>query len=357
MALEVATYISDLVATNPVGATDTKASLDDHIRLVKSTVKATFPNVSGAVTPTHTELNYVDGVTSAIQTQLDAKAPLASPTLTGTPLAPTATAGTNTTQIATTAFTNAAITAAALAATVPTVGGDAGKVLGSDGSTGAWSSSLKSTVMRFADGTDATKLLAFGVSGFTTATTRTATWPDKDGTVAMTSDILRALTLLATLTPTAAANVDALNTFSSTYDNYLILGQGLLPAANDSLLVRFAAAGTTDAGASNYYSTSVETGTPITSAGSSIGVGGAVLAAGLGLSFVLHVSNANDATNAKALSGKVVHQTNATPGWLFIGAHGAYIATNAASGVRFLWSGGSNFSATGKIRIYGYNNT
>ena len=37
------------------------------------------------------------------------KAPLASPTLTGTPAAPTATAGTNTTQIATTAFVTGAI--------------------------------------------------------------------------------------------------------------------------------------------------------------------------------------------------------------------------------------------------------
>ncbi len=35
------------------------------------------------VTATATELNYVDGVTSAIQTQLDAKAPTASPTFTG----------------------------------------------------------------------------------------------------------------------------------------------------------------------------------------------------------------------------------------------------------------------------------
>lgn len=53
---------------------------------------------------TSTELGYVYGVTSAIQTQLNSKAPLASPALTGTPTAPTATAGTNTTQIATTAF-------------------------------------------------------------------------------------------------------------------------------------------------------------------------------------------------------------------------------------------------------------
>ena len=62
----------------------------------------------------NTELQYVNGVTSAIQTQLDAKlatatasstyAPLASPTLTGTPLSTTANVDTNTTQIATTAY-------------------------------------------------------------------------------------------------------------------------------------------------------------------------------------------------------------------------------------------------------------
>ena len=40
------------------------------------------------VTATATELNYVDGVTSSIQTQLGTKAPLASPTFTGTLTAP-----------------------------------------------------------------------------------------------------------------------------------------------------------------------------------------------------------------------------------------------------------------------------
>jgi hypothetical protein len=50
------------------------------------------PNLEGgqwkidgtAVTPTAAELNHVDGVTSPIQTQIDAKAPSASPTLSGT---------------------------------------------------------------------------------------------------------------------------------------------------------------------------------------------------------------------------------------------------------------------------------
>ena len=64
-----------------------------------------------SLTASITELNYVDGVTSAIQTQLDAKAALASPALTGTPTAPTASTGTNTTQIATTAYVQAEITA------------------------------------------------------------------------------------------------------------------------------------------------------------------------------------------------------------------------------------------------------
>lgn len=71
-ALETGTYISDLVVTNPT-SNDTASQGDDHIRLIKNTVKTTFPNITGAVTPTHTELNYVDGVTSALQTQIDAK--------------------------------------------------------------------------------------------------------------------------------------------------------------------------------------------------------------------------------------------------------------------------------------------
>ena len=73
MALETATYINGLVSTNPVSS-DAPSAGDDHLRLIKATILATFPGVAGAVTPTHTELNYVDGVTSAIQTQLNALA-------------------------------------------------------------------------------------------------------------------------------------------------------------------------------------------------------------------------------------------------------------------------------------------
>lgn len=48
---------------------------------------------------------------NSVKAALDLKAPLASPTFTGTPAAPTAAGGTNTTQIATTAFVTAAVAA------------------------------------------------------------------------------------------------------------------------------------------------------------------------------------------------------------------------------------------------------
>ena len=63
MGLETGTYIDSLNSSNP-GATDSVAQGDDHIRLIKSTVKATFPNLTGAVTSTHTEINLLDGVTA-----------------------------------------------------------------------------------------------------------------------------------------------------------------------------------------------------------------------------------------------------------------------------------------------------
>jgi hypothetical protein len=72
----------------------------------------TLPSTTSIGTVTDVEIGYLDGVTSAIQTQLNAKAPLASPALTGTPTAPTATAGTSSTQLATTAFVATALSAA-----------------------------------------------------------------------------------------------------------------------------------------------------------------------------------------------------------------------------------------------------
>ena len=82
----VSSAVSNLVNGAP-GALDTLRELSDAL---------------GA------DANFSTTVTNA----LAAKAPLASPALTGTPTAPTATAGTNTTQVATTAFVTSAVAAA-----------------------------------------------------------------------------------------------------------------------------------------------------------------------------------------------------------------------------------------------------
>lgn len=56
-------FISGLVATNPVNATDQVAQGDDHIRLIKTAIKGSFPNVDGAVnfTPAQANILATDG--------------------------------------------------------------------------------------------------------------------------------------------------------------------------------------------------------------------------------------------------------------------------------------------------------
>jgi hypothetical protein len=171
MPLESATYINGLNVSNPTGA-DTKAEGDDHIRLIKSAVKSTFPSLTGAVTAdqnelnildgatlstaelnlldgvtastaelnlldgvtaTTTEINYVDGVTSPIQAQFSGKADITGETYTGTHdftgatavKAPTKAPGSTGTDVATVDYANALAFSSAL----PGLAGNALKTL------------------------------------------------------------------------------------------------------------------------------------------------------------------------------------------------------------------------------------
>lgn len=56
MGLESATFINGLVESNPTSS-DNANQGDNHLRLIKSTLKATFPNITGAVTATQADLN------------------------------------------------------------------------------------------------------------------------------------------------------------------------------------------------------------------------------------------------------------------------------------------------------------
>jgi len=127
---DTGTVTSTIIANDTIVNADINSSAQiaySKLNLTNTVVNADI-NASAAIewtkiapssTVSATELGYLDGVTSAIQTQIDSKlatstasstyAPLASPALTGTPTAPTATAGTNTTQVATTAYVGTAI--------------------------------------------------------------------------------------------------------------------------------------------------------------------------------------------------------------------------------------------------------
>ena len=100
MGLESASFISQLVATNPVGAVDDYATADDHLRLIKTALQGSFPNIGPAAATavaadfnvltgadaagvTAAELAFIADVTSLIQAQLDGKFAIAGGTLTG----------------------------------------------------------------------------------------------------------------------------------------------------------------------------------------------------------------------------------------------------------------------------------
>jgi hypothetical protein len=101
-------------------STHTSATTSVHgISNTANLVYTSDSRLSDSRTPTAHALTHASGGTDAITvaqsqvtnltTDLSAKAPLASPTFTGTPAAPTATSGTNTTQIATTEFVTTAV--------------------------------------------------------------------------------------------------------------------------------------------------------------------------------------------------------------------------------------------------------
>lgn len=58
MSLESANYVHQLIATNPT-VTDKMKQGDDHLRMIKRALQATFPNIKGPMNNSHDVLNSV----------------------------------------------------------------------------------------------------------------------------------------------------------------------------------------------------------------------------------------------------------------------------------------------------------
>lgn len=270
-----------------------------------------FTSISAGFSSVNTDI-------TAKETEIQARALKAGDTYTGTHnfsgatavKAPTPATSDNSANVATTAQVQAAIAAYAMSASTPTTPSDKDKVWTSTGSIGHWAS--------------------------------TGLFP-----------------LVSAITPSAAAAVNALTLFSSSYDNIVIKGSGILPATNDTLRLRVAVGGAADSG-SNYYNSSTigsSAGGAFTTATTSFAVAADLAAAaGKGMDFEIRLLNVNDPVNMKAFMVWGVREDAATPSFQQDIQSGAYIAASALTGFTLFWSGGANFAATGKIRVYGYSN-
>lgn len=229
MGLETVTNIADFIRTNPTGA-DPISQGDNHIQNIKIALTNDFAGFVGAVLITGVDggaanaytLTPAQALTAYANKMLVEFTPAANSTgastlnISGLGVKPIVTQagvaisaddlvagcsylaaydGTSFRLISvTTAYVDAVrayATSLAFSSALPSISGAvADYFTTNDGATGSWSNLLKATVIRFKDGADASKLLAFSLSGITTATTRTVTIPDKSGTMAMTSDLV-----------------------------------------------------------------------------------------------------------------------------------------------------------------------
>lgn len=155
-----------------------------------------------------------------------------------------------------------------------------------------------------------------------------------------------AMVLLGSATVTTpVANIDFLSTFTPDYDKYVIEIHGMVPSANEYLVMRLGVSGTPDTATSYATGPFGTSGTDSTRAY----VTDAVVQTNHSVSGTLEIRNANG-TADKGYS--FVGNRWASP----LGRAGRYKGTSAVSGVRLYWDGGANFTA-GTVRVYGIKNT
>lgn len=236
----------------------------------------TLPSNTSIGTVSSTEIGYLDGVTSAIQTQLGNKqaldadltaiaalgatagvlkktaadtweintgyATLASPTFTGTPAAPTAVGGTNTTQIATTAYVRGEISSLIDAA--PGALDTLNELAAAINDDANFFSTINTAIGNKQPlDADLTAIAALaGTSGLLkktaadTWTLDTATYLTTNATITLSGDVTGSgTTAITTTLATVNSNVGSFGTASST-GTFTVNAKGLVTAASSTAI-------------------------------------------------------------------------------------------------------------------------
>lgn len=184
------------------------------------------------------------------------KANINSPAFTGTPTAtaPIA-AGTNTSQLATTAFV--------------TTGFPSTNITFSGDNSYTGMQTFRDNKFEVVDNTDNTKKVALEVSGVTTGTTRTLTVPNKDGTIAVTSDLaaVSALDSVNSTIVTGTYSVSGSTTATITATHAFAIGQEVFITFTNTSGSAISAAKFTIASVSGSTSFTVTLGSSTTSGG------------------------------------------------------------------------------------------
>lgn len=217
MGLETVTDIDDLVITNPA-ASDPKSQGDDHLRNIKTALKNGFIGFTGTVIVTGTTGGSANTYTLTPSTALpdyvvgtlvcakitDANTGASTMNISGlgagaiqSVAGAAMTSGdlpagryawmviTATTPVFQLLYvTKNYIDQLSFGTALPSQTGNSGKFVTTDGTSASWSELLKAGTIRFADSSDTTKRIAFGLTGITAGQTRTITVPDEDITLA-----------------------------------------------------------------------------------------------------------------------------------------------------------------------------
>lgn len=256
-----------------------------------------LPSTTSIGNVSSTEIGYLDGVTSAIQTQLGNKqaldadltaiaalaatsgvlkktaadtweintgyATLASPTFTGTPAAPTAAGGTNTTQLATTAYVRGEITSLIDAA--PGALDTLNELAAAINDDASFFSTINSAIGAKQDSdADLTAIAALaGTSGLlkktaaNTWTLDTATYLTTNATITLSGDTTGSgTTAITTTLATVNSNVGSFGTASST-GTFTVNAKGLVTAASNTAIALAGSAITSGTVSASYIDSAI----------------------------------------------------------------------------------------------------